>query len=46
MTTNSQGEFSQERDADDTLLAMLGVGKQLWESEDGDAFVERLRFDP
>jgi hypothetical protein len=28
---------------DDPVLQMLGVGKQLWEDESGDAFVERLR---
>ena len=30
-------------ETDDPVLAMLGVGKQLWESESGDRFVERLR---
>jgi hypothetical protein len=30
-------------EADDPVLAMLGVGKQLWELESGDRFVERLR---
>jgi hypothetical protein len=37
----------QERDqatgANDPVLAMLGVGRQLWELEPGDNFVERLR---
>ena len=28
---------------EDPVLAMLGVGSQLWESESGDCFVERLR---
>ena len=28
---------------DDPVLAMLGVGQQLWEIESGDDFVERLR---
>ena len=28
---------------DDPVLAMLGVGKQLWVREQGDRFVERLR---
>ena len=28
---------------DDPVLAMLGVGRQLWELESGDSFVERLR---
>src|SRR5450432_2840504 len=27
----------------DPVLAMLGVGRQLWELEPGDSFVERLR---
>ena len=30
-------------ETDDPVLAMLGVGKQLWELESGDRFVERLR---
>jgi hypothetical protein len=29
--------------ANDAVLAMLGVGRHLWESEPGDSFVERLR---
>ena len=29
--------------ASDPVLAMLGVGRQLWELEPGDNFVERLR---
>jgi len=29
--------------ANDPVLAMLGVGRQLWELEPGDNFVERLR---
>ncbi len=37
----------QDRDqatgANDPVLAMLGVGRQLWELEPGDKFVERLR---
>ena len=28
---------------DDPVLAMIGAGRQLWESETGDTFVERLR---
>ena len=27
----------------DQILSMLGVGKQLWEHEPGDRFIERLR---
>ena len=33
-------------EANDSVLAMLGVGKQLWDSEPGDSFVERLRSEP
>jgi hypothetical protein len=29
--------------SDDPVLAMLGVGKELWETESADEFVERLR---
>jgi len=29
--------------ANDPVLAMLGVGRHLWELEQGDSFVERLR---
>ncbi len=29
--------------ANDPVLAMLGVGAQLWALEPGDSFVERLR---
>ena len=28
---------------DDPVLAMLGVGKEIWEPEPGDRFIERLR---
>jgi hypothetical protein len=28
---------------EDQILSMLGVGKQLWERESGDSFIERLR---
>ena len=33
----------QRDDTDDPVLAMLGVGKQLWKKEPGDKFIERLR---
>lgn len=33
----------QDAGASDPVLAMLGVGRQLWELEPGDNFVERLR---
>ena len=38
----SRGETKQQLTGDAVLL-MLGVGKQLWEREPGDRFVERLR---
>jgi hypothetical protein len=34
---------NETAEADDPVLAMLGVGRQLWETESGDTFVERLR---
>ena len=27
----------------DPVLAMIGVGKEIWEKEDGDTFIRRLR---
>ena len=33
----------EHREKDDPVLLMLGVGKELWESESGDRFIERLR---
>jgi hypothetical protein len=33
----------QRGETDDPVLLMLGVGKQLWEREPGDRFIERLR---
>src|SRR5580704_17992517 len=43
--TLAHGEITQRGTATgkDPVLAMLGVGKQLWELESGDSFVERLR---
>jgi hypothetical protein len=35
--------WNEAAEANDPVLAMLGVGRQLWESEPGDRFVERLR---
>jgi len=32
-------------DMQDPVLAMLGVGKHLWERESGDQFIERLRLE-
>ena len=45
MTHKEQREAASEqpREADDPVLSMLGLGKQLWEQESGDDFVERLR---
>ena len=34
---------SQPVETNDPVLMMLGVGKQLWERESGDKFIERLR---
>jgi hypothetical protein len=31
------------KDGNDPVLAMHGIGKELWELEPGDRFVERLR---
>ncbi|MBI4910402.1 MAG: hypothetical protein HY820_42685 [Acidobacteria bacterium] len=39
---NREGR-DQGAEANDPVLAMLGVGRQLWELEPGDNFVERLR---
>jgi len=40
----SRREAKQQRpETDDPVLLMLGVGKQLWEREAGDRFIERLR---
>jgi hypothetical protein len=44
--TKSDVKSETERqcgETDDPVLAMLGVGKQLWEREPGDGFIERLR---
>lgn len=37
------GADQQQQEIDDPVLLMLGVGKQLWERESGDRFIERLR---
>ncbi len=29
--------------SDDPILALRGMGKELWEDEDADAYVDRLR---
>ncbi len=40
----SRRESKEQRpETDDPVLLMLGVGKQLWERESGDRFIERLR---
>jgi hypothetical protein len=33
----------EQSETDDPVLLMLGVGRQLWQPESGDDFVERLR---
>ena len=35
--------LDQRHAIDDPVLSMIGVGRQLWEHEPGDAFVDRLR---
>jgi hypothetical protein len=43
-SVDSKGETKSERlETNDPVLLMLGVGKQLWERESGDKFIERLR---
>ena len=39
----SKQKEDELHDGDDPVLLMLGVGKQLWECESGDCFIERLR---
>jgi len=41
--TEKEVEGKELRQSDDPVLSMVGVGKQLWERESGDSFVERLR---
>ena len=41
---DSKSETKSEPDeTTDPVLLMLGVGEQLWTSEPGDRFIERLR---
>ncbi len=40
--TNKRND-DRQTGGDDPVLLMLAVGKQLWEQESGDAFIERLR---
>ena len=40
---NREKGHDQAVETDDPVLAMLGVGRQLWDLESGDSFVERLR---
>jgi hypothetical protein len=41
---DSKSETKAQRlETNDPVLLMLGVGKQLWERESGDKFIERLR---
>ncbi|MGA2688736.1 MAG: hypothetical protein ABSE85_11775 [Candidatus Korobacteraceae bacterium] len=43
MTKPESKSKAKQQLADDSVLLMLGVGKQMWERESGDCFVERLR---
>jgi hypothetical protein len=43
MTTPESRSETKQQLIDDPVLSMLGVGKQLWERESGDRFLERLR---
>jgi hypothetical protein len=41
LETSDEGiAATQEKDP---VLAMIGVGKEIWEKEDGDTFIRRLR---
>jgi len=43
-TPESRSEAKQQhQETDDPVLLMPRVGKQLWERESGDRFIERLR---
>ena len=41
--SNREKQQVETAETSDPVLAMLGVGKQLWEIESGDSFIERLR---
>jgi hypothetical protein len=41
--TDREADADKPSQTNDPLLLMLGVGKQLWEDEPGDSFVDRLR---
>lgn len=43
LTEDRDGGPGESMMTKDPVLAMLGVGSHLWESESGDRFVERLR---
>jgi hypothetical protein len=43
LPVNREERQDETAKTNDPVLAMLGVGRQLWESESGDSFVERLR---
>jgi hypothetical protein len=43
LPVNREEGQDETAETNDPVLAMLGVGRQLWESESGDSFVERLR---
>jgi hypothetical protein len=40
---SKQDKSEKHHEEEDPVLMMLGVGKQLWEQESGDEFVDRLR---
>jgi hypothetical protein len=40
---NRDASESPSSETPDPVLSMLGVGKQLWEQESGERFIERLR---
>lgn len=42
-STKLRRNRKESGEVDDPVLQMLGVGRELWEQETGDRFVERLR---
>jgi hypothetical protein len=46
LNQDSNGEAEERhKETIDPVLAMLGVGAELWQDESGDRFVRRLRAD-
>lgn len=41
--TRAESKREAKQQPTDPVLLMLGIGKQLWERESGDQFIERLR---